>query len=67
MDNSARLTFSQKVQIFNGDSQPWQDMGLPEECLQPMDGDYVSDQLDKDGEGGRGASIQFSSNLCLGF
>lgn len=62
-----RLTFSLKAQIFNNDSQPWLDMGLPEECLQGMAGDYVSGQLDGDAEGGRGASIPFSVNLCLGF
>lgn len=62
-----RLTFSLKAQIFNSNSQPWLDMGLPEECLQVMAGDYVSDQLDGDTEGGRGASIPFSLTLCLGF
>lgn len=39
-----RLTFSLKAQIFNSNSQPWLDMGLPEECLQVMAGDYVSDR-----------------------
>lgn len=55
---------SLKVQIFNGDSQPWLDMGLPEERLQPMDGGYVSDQLDEDVEGGEGQASNFLENFA---